>query len=50
MPAMATELRALGWSSVSVDQLPGASHYLVEERPSELTTLIARYASPTRHP
>ena len=50
MPLMARQLRRIGWSSVTVDQLSGASHYLVDERPIELSRLIIRYATPNTNP
>lgn len=49
MPGLADRLRVdHGWSDVRVHVVPGAMHYLVEERPEQIAQLVERHAGAVR--
>lgn len=45
IPQMAGDLRAFGWSRVSTGSIPGSIHYVVEDQPDAVATLIEQHAS-----
>jgi hypothetical protein len=45
IPQMAGDLRAFGWSHVSTGSIPGSIHYVVEDQPDAVATLIEQHAS-----
>jgi pimeloyl-ACP methyl ester carboxylesterase len=46
MPIMAQDLRQRGWANVTVDQIPGASHYLLDEHPEAIARLLLHALDP----
>jgi hypothetical protein len=44
---MAKGLEDAGTQSVAIDPVDGSGHYLLDEKPAEITALIERYASTT---
>ena len=45
LPAMANGLKGAGVRAVATEVVPDAGHYVLDERPAEVATLIERYAS-----
>jgi pimeloyl-ACP methyl ester carboxylesterase len=44
LPAMAKGLRDAGGRSVTVETIAGSGHYVIDEQPAQVATLIERYA------
>ena len=48
MAKMATGLRGKGWSAITVEQIAGGSHYLLDEDAGRVAALILKYAGVPR--
>ena len=50
LPAVAKGLKDAGARSVAVETIGGSGHYVIDEKPAEVATLIERYASAGARP
>jgi pimeloyl-ACP methyl ester carboxylesterase len=46
VPRIAAAMRAHGCMNLTAEMIPGARHYVAEEKPDSVAELIARYAAP----